>query len=255
MNHEDYPMPDDIIDHDAWAYSPAKLPKVPAIKLDQIHGVLPFDGVRNPGFRSATSHTIWLTYRTAANDWRPKVGVCESAAEAAVAHDVLLDPDVYDVAFQPLKVEFELDGESREYTHDLLITQINGHRRLVFVRNEESLTKPKTWREIAAISDATPPTAANDMIVMSADDYSRQRRENLFRMHEMVQESDQEADDRVLSIAENLKSLWQIKDIFPHSALPQQRAFRACYRLIARKKLIVNLDHVIHETSRVQVAA
>ena len=131
----------------------------------------------------------------------------------------------------------------------------SGHRRLVFVRNEESLSKPKTWREIAAIGKATPPEAANDMIVVSAGDYSRQRRDNLFRMHRLLQESDHEADTLVLSTARNLKTLWQMKDLFPHVPLAQDRVFRACLRLIARKELIANLDNMILETTRVEVAA
>ena len=245
----------DVIDHDTFACSPPKLVKAPTIKLDDIHGVLPFDGVRNPGFRSSTSHRVWLTYKTAANDWKPKVGICESAAEAAVSMEALIAPDTYDVRFQPLTVNFRFDGKAREYTHDLLITLRNGHRRLVFVRNEASLEKPRTWREIVAIGQATPPTAANDMIVVNAADYSRQRRENLFRMHEFMQQIDQEADDLALAAIVTMKSMWQMKDIFPYVDLPQRRVFRACYRLIARKKLIANLDHVIHETSRVEVAA
>ncbi|AXI47861.1 hypothetical protein C1J03_18715 [Sulfitobacter sp. SK012] len=248
-------MTNDNGGHDAWDYSPPKLPKASAIKLGDIYGVQPFDGVRNPGFRSSTSHTIWLTYKTAANDWQPKVAICESAAEAAVAIEVLLSPDIHDVSFQPLTVKFEIDGKSREYTHDLLMTFKSGRRSLVFVRNGESLSRPKTWREISAIREATPPTAANDLVVIDADDYSRQRRENLFRMHEMVQQTDQEADDLTLFAAENLSTLWQIKDIFPHVALPQRRVFRACLRLIARKKLTANMDNVILETSCVQVAA
>jgi len=248
-------MSNDIVEHDTWNYSPAKLVKASAIKLDPIHGVLPFDGVRNPGSRSASSHTIWFPYKTPANDWQPKIAICESAAEAAVAHEALISPDTYDIQFQPQTVRFQIDGKSRQYTHDLRITLKNGYRRLVFVRNGESLSRPKTWREIEAICQATPPTAANDMIVVNADDYSRQRRENLFRLHEMIQEIDPEADELVLSTARNLKTLWQMEDLFPHVTLPQSRVFRACLRLIARKKMIANMDNVILETSLVQVAA
>lgn len=248
-------MTNDVIDNDSWNYSTVKLPKAPPVKIGDLHGVLPFDGVRNPGSRSATSHTVWLTYKTPANSWKPMVGICESAAEAAVALEALMSPDTNDIRFQPLTVEFQLDGKRRRYTHDLLVVSKSGHRRLVFVRNEESLSKPKTWREIAAIGKATPPEAANDMIVVSAGDYSRQRRDNLFRMHRLLQENDHEADALVLSTARNLKTLWQMKDLFPHVPLAQDRVFRACLRLIARKELTANLDTVILETTRVEVAA
>lgn len=251
---EDYVHVHDI-GHDEFNYGLPKLPPATALKFDKIHGVLPFDGVRNPGFRSSTSHTVWFTYKTEANNWQPKVAICESGSEGAVAHEALIDGNTFDVRFQPLTVDYELDGEDRQYTHDLLIVRKDLSRRLVFVRNGASLTKPKTWREIVAIVQATPPTAANDMIVVNADQYTRQRRDNLFCMHELVQEKDDEADDIVHHVASNLKTLWQIHDLFPHVPLPQWRTFRACYRLIARKKLLVNMDHLIVETSRVQVAA
>ena len=248
-------MPEDIIDHDTWNYAPQKSPRASAIKLDRITGVLPFDGQRNPGFRSATSHRVWLTYRTPANDWQPKVGICESGAEAAVAYEAFLQEDLYDISFQPQSVSYEFEGRTRNYTHDLLVTLVNGHRRLIFVRNGRSLSKPRTWREIEKIAKATPADAADDMIVVNASDYSRQRRENFFRMQEMVQQIDSEADEVVFWAAQNLRTLWLMEDLFEHVALPQWRVFRACYRLIARKKLIANLDHVIHEKSRVEVAA
>ena len=136
-------MTNDVIDNDIWNYSTVKLPKAPPVKIGDLHGVLPFDGVRNPGSRSATSHTVWLTYKTPANSWKPKVGICESAAEAAVALEALMSPDTNDIRFQPHTVEFQLDGKRRRYTHDLLVVSKSGHRRLVFVRNEESLSKPK----------------------------------------------------------------------------------------------------------------
>lgn len=247
-------MSEAYIDHDEWNHSPPKSPKAPKIELNSIFGLLPFDGTRNPGFRSSTSHRVFLTYKTAANDWQPEIGICESAAEAAVAYELLISENTYDLGFQPLKIQFDFDGKLRHYTHDFLLTRIDGHRRLIFVRNGESLSKPRTWREIKAIAGATPSGSADDMIVVNADDYSRQRRENLFRMHYLMQERDEAADEIVFHSAKKLKSLWLMQDLFPHVPLEQPRVFRACYRLIARKKLLANLDHVISEVSRVIVA-
>jgi len=138
-------MSEDIIDHDAWPYAPPKSPKASAITLDRITGVLPFDGKRNPGFRSATSHRVWLTYKTPANDWQPKVAICESGAEAAVVYEAFLQEDLYDIRFQPFSVSYEFEGRTRNYTHDLLVTFVNGHRRLIFVRNGRSLSRVRTY--------------------------------------------------------------------------------------------------------------
>ncbi|MBJ6372718.1 hypothetical protein [Sedimentitalea arenosa] len=108
-------MSDEMIAHDTWNYSPPKLAKLPIIELGHVTGVLPFDGVRNPGSRSSTSHKVWFGYRTPANDWKHRLGICESAAEFAVALEALMLPNTYDVKFQPMTVQFELDGKKRHY--------------------------------------------------------------------------------------------------------------------------------------------
>lgn len=250
-------MPNDqIIDHDSWNYSPAKLPRQSKIELGRIHGVLPFDGVRNPGFRSSSSHRVWLTYRTAANDFMPKFGIAESAAEAAVAHEFLLSPELHDLQFQPISVDFrDEQNKRRTYTHDILATFVDGRRVLVFVRNSDSLQKPRTWRDIAAIQAATSPRVTDNMMIADAGRYSRQRRENLFRLHEAIQSPDSEIDDVVLWTARNNRSLWLMRDLFPLLDLPQKVVFKSCYRLIARGALRANLDHVIAEWSHVEVAS
>ena len=199
---------------------------------------------------------MFLTYRTPANDWNPKVGIAESAAEAAVALEAVMSPATYDVSFQPLAVRFrDEDGAMRSYTHDLLITFRNGHRRLVFVRNEASLKKPRTAREIQAIVAATPTRDADDMIVVDANDYTRQRRDNLMRMHHFVFHPDPEADEALLETARSLKSFYFMKDLFPHAPVSQPRAFAACHRLIAQGALHANLDHVLWENSRLHLSA
>lgn len=250
------PMSEIVLNHDEWNHSLPKLPKASKIELGPIHGVLPFRGVRNPGSRSSISHRVWFTYRTEANNWQLELGIGESAAEVACGHEVLIDPTSHDVVFQPLTVSFrDEDGRNRNYTHDLMWTNQNGHRRLIFVRNEASLEKPRTWREINAIVAATPHSAADDMIVVNASDYTRQRRENLFRMHQFVFERDEEADEIVLWAARRLKTLWLMRDLFEPTRIAHARVFRSCYRLIARRHMHANLNHVLWENSRVEVAA
>lgn len=244
-----------VVDHDSWNYSLPKLPRESKISLGDIRNVLPFDGVRNPSARSSISHKVHFPYRTPANDWKPKIGIAESAAEMAAGLEALMAPNIYDVAFQPLTVEYrDEDGRVRSYTHDLLITLLDGYRRLLFVRNEESLTKPRTQRQIESIVAATPPHVANDMIVVNANDYTRQRRENLIRMYHFVFHPDPEADEALLETAVSLKSFYYMKDLFPHAAVSQPRGFAACHRLIAKGALRADLDHVLWEYSRVEVA-
>lgn len=244
------------IDHDTWNYGPQKLPRASAISLTELEGILPFDGVRNPSSRSSTSHKVFFPYRTPANNWVPKIGIAECAAEAAASFEALISPKIYDLALQPLTVPFrDEDGVKRNYTHDLLVTFQNGYRRLIFVRNEESLKKPRTQRQIRAIAAATPKKVCDDMIVVNANDYTRQRRENLMRMHHFVFHPDEEADEALLETARSVRSFFYMKDLFPHAPVSTPRAFASCYRLIARGALRANLDHVLWENSRVEMAA
>lgn len=248
-------MSEFTIEHDRWNTSPVKLPKAPRIKLGDIYGVLPFDGVRNPSSRSSVSHKVFMTYKTEANDWKPKVGMMESAAEAAVGLQALISPTLYDLNFQPETVRYiDENGAKRRYTHDILLTFRNGFRRLVFVRNDRSLEKPKTNRQIEAVVKATSHRSADDMVVVNARDYSRQRRENLFRMHLTVFNPDPEADEITLEIARRLKTLYLMKDLFPRAPIEQHRVFSACYRLVARGAMFANLDHLLWEHSRIEVA-
>lgn len=250
-------MSDFIIEHDHWNHSPPKLPPQPKIVLPDIHGVLPFDGVRNPGHRSATSQHVWFTYRTEANNWKLKVGVTESAAEFGVGLEGLLDKTTFDIKFQPCAVPYFSEVEQKEvpYHHDFLVTRRNGHRRLVFVRNSASLSKQIVWRDINKIAVATKKRKlSDDMIVVNADTYTRQRRDNLFRMWKISDTPDPEADEEVLAAARKCRTLWYMKDLFPLVGVTQPRAFDACYRLIGKNLLGANMDNVIWEHSRVWVA-
>ncbi|OWX99274.1 hypothetical protein [Thioclava sp. IC9] len=251
-------MHEQVIPHDEWNTSPPKLPRASKIELPPIHGVLPFDGVRSPSSRSAASQKVFLTYRTEADNWTPRIGICESAAEAAVAIELLFSPNIFDLKFQPAQVSYfdEEDGKHHKHTHDLLVEFRTGERRLIFVRNAASLKKPRTTRQIQLIAQASrKKRLAHDMVVANATDYTRQRRDNLFRMFLFASVPDPEADEIVLAVASRLKTLWHMQDIFPHVGIDQSRAFAACYRLVARKQLWANLDHVLWERSRIEVAS
>lgn len=244
------------IEHDEWNHGLQKLPKDSKIKMGEIYGVLPYDGVRDPSSRSSWAQKVFFGYRTPANDFRPKLAKTESLAEAAVAIQALMGPDIYDVGFQPLTVHYQNEsGKNVPYTHDLLLTFKNGLRRMVFVRYERSLRKPSTQRAIQSIIAATPRTAADQMIVVSAADYTRQRRENLFRMFRLfpTPDPDPEADAIVLRTMKSHRSIYLMKDLFPLAGIDQRRVFQACYRLIGTRKLIANLDHVIWEHSRIEL--
>lgn len=242
-----------IVDHDEWAYGQPKLKSAGKIELGPIPGVLPFTGARNPLTASSISQKVTLKYRTPANNWQPKVGLAESLAELAVAHEALMNVDIYNVEFQPLRFPYTRpDGSTHWHTIDLRFTYRSGLRCLIFVRNASSLAKPSVAEEIKAIWRAAPAHEANKFAVIDADAYNRARRDNLCRMHQVVAfEPDQEADDFVVAAAASLKTLWRISDLFRVTDISTGRVFKACLRLIARGALNADMDAVICQHSRI----
>lgn len=247
----------DYFDHDEWAHGTPKVRNAGKIELGPVLGVLPFDGVRNPITTSSTSHKVTLKYKTAANNWQPKIGLAESHAEAAVAHEALIFPGVHDVEFQPVRFQYPApSGAMRWHTIDLRFTFQNGLKVFVFVRNSSSLAKPQTQDEIAAIRMAAPASEAHRFAVIDADAYSRARRDNLRQMHHAIMfEPDPEADEIVEDVAHHLKTLWRISDLFPLIDLQNARIFKGCLRLIARGILVADMGAVIGPTSRIWRAA
>lgn len=242
-----------IIDHDEWAYGQPKLKSAGKVELGPIPGVLPWTGARNPLTASSISQKVTMKFRTAKNNWQPKVGLAESLAELAVAHEALIDPEIYDVEFQPLTFPYVgPSGGAHWHTIDLRYTYRSGLRCLVFVRNASSLAKPSVAEEIRAIFRAAPVHEAHKFAVVDADAYSRPRRDNLRRMHQVVAfEPDPEADETVTKAAENLRTLWRISDLFRVVDLQPGRVFKACLRLIAQRDLQADMDAVICEHSRI----
>lgn len=245
-----------VLDHDSWNYSLPKLPRMSALEFEGIYNLIPFDGKRNPSGRSTTSHKMFFPYRTAANNWYPKIGMADSAAEAVVGLQAVMAKATYDVEFQPLTVQYD-DGNGGllPHTYDLRLTFNTGHRRLVFVRFDESLKLPVTARDIKAIIAGTPRNAADEVMIVNASDYTRQRRDNILRMHYFVFHPDDEADEVVLQVARRNRTFYYMKDLFPQAPIAQSRAFAACHRLVARGSLRAKLDNVLWENSHLELAA
>lgn len=241
------------IEHDEWAYPMPKLRSAGKITVGNIHGVLPFSGVRNPITASKTSQKVMMTYKTAANQWQPRVGAAESLAEAAVAEDALTSPGVFDVEFQPVQFGYEFPpGSRRSHTIDLRVTFNSGLKRFIFVRNRSSLSKPWVIDEINAIHAAIPPNEAHEFIIVDADEYSRARRDNLRRMHRLTSfQTDPEADKIVFNAVCSMKTLWRMSDLRCAIDLAPARIFQSCLRLIAQNKLCADLDAVICQHSRI----
>ncbi|MCV2893728.1 hypothetical protein [Lentibacter sp. XHP0401] len=230
--------------------------KQPALTVPPIHGVRPYSGFRNPLTRSEVARRVSTTFRTRATKGSPEVYHFESLAEYATALDVLLDPKVYGIEVQlaPVMYRCRYTEEWLPHHFDMRITFEDGLRRAVFVRNATSLAKPETKAEIEDIFAAIPCDFADEAIVVNGDLYTRAYRDNLFRVHEAFQISDNDAD-KAIERAAFSTSFWSLKDLIRNSGLPSPRGFDAALRMIGRGDLAADWYSVIWIHSRVQLKA
>ena len=252
-------MSDEYFNRDSWNHAKPKLPQVEKPKLGPLRDILPFAGYREPTGRSAVSQRMQFLYRTAADNWQPRIGACESGGELACAHMLLLRPDLYDLVFQANPIELPSKGSKPNFHFpDLLATYRNGHRRIFYVKNGQSLTRTETKAEIASLRAMLAPSYADTLVVVNTDMFSRQRKENLIRLHEahFSRTSEDEAiDAEVLDAIRSTPLFSRMTDLYGRIDLPEAAIFRSCYRLVARGSLKANLDHLLWEHARLELAA
>lgn len=247
-------MSDEFLDHDVG--KPRKKKRDSTLKFTPKDGLLIDKGARNASGMSASSYRVMMPVYLMVNKGVPKLVVAESAAEFGVVLEALMDPDLYNLECQPLTVHWRDEhGQKRRHTWDIRLTFRDGRRRLVYVKGARRLRDSATRDLLQEIVRHTPPQAANDYIVVNADQYHQIRVRNLNRMYLAYREPDPIADEKVLEAALRLPKLWRLKELCTAAPLPMGVAMNACFRLIAAKKLAVNLDHILCEYSTVRLAS
>lgn len=230
--------------------------KEPALQVAPIHGVLPYDGYRNPMTRSTVSSRVSATFALPATNGVPKVFHFESKSEFAVALDALLDPSVFglEVQLPPVRYWCRTSQKRRSHHFDMRLTFDDGLRRAVFVRNGDSLSKRKTQDEIEDIFNAIPEDFADEAIVVNGDHFTRAYRDNLRRIWEVSAVEDADADER-LEEAARTTNYWLLQDLIKKSDLTSPRGFGAALRLLGRRILCADWHAVIGVHSRIELNA
>ncbi|MFG6549531.1 hypothetical protein ACGYK3_10380 [Sulfitobacter sp. 1A05707] len=234
-----------------WDTSTGEQKKLPALKVDPIYGVLPYDGYRNPLTRSSSASRVSMTFATPATQGQRKVYHFDGQREMAVGIEALLSPDLYGLEVQLPPVNYRnRKGKPGKHSFDLRITFRDGFRRAVYVRHGDSLARQNTKDEIKAIFEATPASFADDKIVVNGDHYTRAYRDNLLRIYRATEAVDQEADAHVLDRARK-GGYWLMRELMAQCEVTSARAFNAVLRHVGQGVIRANLHAVICEYSRI----
>ncbi len=231
--------------------TPPKMPKLPALVVDPIHGVHPFDGARNPVTRSNTAHRVSMQISTAATGWQPKLYHFENQPESSTVLAALLSGQVYGLEVQLPPFKFKVPGRSElDHFYDLRITCADGFRRAVFVRNASSLATPDTQAEIDAIHQSIPADFADDAITVNGNDYTRAYRDNLRRIWHLSLKPNPAADQHVEAVARST-SFWLLRELIAQCDLPTKEAYQAAMRLVGQGVFTANWHAALCIHSRV----
>jgi len=198
-----------------------------------------------------------MTLATPATKGQRKVYHFESEAEATVALDAMLSPDLHGIEVQLQPIVFRTPrGGWASHHFDLRLTFRDGYRFAVFVRNGSSLARPDVQQEIKALFAAVPRDFADRAIVFNGDDYTRAYRENLRLIWDSfaMPDSDDDSARHVLDIARNI-NFRLAKQLMAACDLPRRAVWNAVLRLIGRKVIGANWQAVLTPYSRVWLNA
>ncbi|MEP1535556.1 MAG: hypothetical protein ABJZ56_03530 [Paracoccaceae bacterium] len=218
---------------------------------ENLDELLPYDGTRGVVGRSASAKTGAFVARTEDDGFIPRVVGHESSLERATAIRALIHPNVCGLKCQPRKVHFSKTIEGlKSNTLDYLVTLKTEQRIYLYVKNEDSLSKPKHALICEEIRMQLPE--GYGFAAVSEAEFPPYVRGNNDRMFLAKRFPDPEADQRLYSVLNDLINVDRFTveelvlrcDLGPKNA-DKGRAFDAVLRAIADHRLVANRRELI----------
>ncbi|WP_298260927.1 hypothetical protein [uncultured Litoreibacter sp.] len=218
---------------------------------ENLDELLPYDGTRGVVGRSASAKTGAFVARTEEDGYIPRVVGHESSLERATAIRSLLHPNVFGLKCQPRKVYFSKPiAKLKSNTLDYLVTLKTGQKYYLYVKNEESLSKPKHALICEEIRKQLP--AGYGFAAVSEAEFPPYVRGNNDRMFLAKRFPDPDADQRLLAVLSDLIDVdrFTVEELVFRCELGPKntdkgRAFDAVLRAIADHKLVANRRELI----------
>ncbi|MFC3059729.1 hypothetical protein [Paenirhodobacter populi] len=159
-----------------------------------------------------------------------------------------------DLIEQPFEVPF-VDAMGKPGTHhiDLLVVLDDGRKLAIAVKPAAKVT-PKFREVLAAVKRYLPSDLADDLILVTDQDFTRAQAQNALRYIEFSKRPDVEADDAVTRAITSTHGIVRMRDFAMLTGLAG-RGYRAAFRAAFRGQLEVLTDGLINQHTLVKARA
>jgi hypothetical protein len=170
--------------------------------------------------------------------------VFESRHELLTAYLLLGTPGLQDLHEQPPRIQYVgLNGLPTFHTFDFLAT-INDRRYAVACKFKNSAERLH-FREQLALIKGQFAGFADEVLLVTEQDYSREQAVQAELFHHINSRSDEESDAVVFALVNSLVGTVAIETVIKASGLEKSRAWRSIVRLAGRRRLWVEPGHRI----------
>ncbi|KPN64760.1 hypothetical protein SAMN04488527_11674 [Aliiroseovarius crassostreae] len=216
---------------------------------------LPFmsRATRNVAMRSRFSCRGWTTVARTHDGHRFRVQF-ESLLELLTIHMAATRPNFADLIEQPFEVSFiDASGKKGHHHIDLLVVLTDGRRLAVAVKPAAKVTN-ELREELGAIKRHLPRELADDLILVTDQNFTRAQALNALRYFEFSKHADPVADQALTAALEKRKGIVSMGDLATLAGLAG-RGYRAAFRAAFQGKIQVLSEGLIGEHSLVKARA
>lgn len=146
---------------------------------------------------------------------RNQVLMFESILEFLFANMLMSRPEIIRIEDQPAELKFEMDGETRGHTFDFRMTATDGYRIAYAVKPGDHLSRDETMRKMKALSAAHAPKFADQMMVVTERQITRDKGWNAFDINEARRLRVQAECDNILELLRGIGTrieIWKLHE-------------------------------------------
>ncbi len=206
---------------------------------------------REISMRSRYSCRGW-TWITRKSDGRRIRVQFESLLEFLVIHMVATRANFADLIEQPFEVAYvDATGRERRHTIDFLVILDDGTRLATTVKPATKVTQ-EFREELAAVKRHLPSDLADDLILVTDNDFTRAQAQNALRFIEFTKKPDPDADNALINAMKSLHGIVKMTDLTAMTGIAG-RGYRAAFRAAFCGQIRVLTEGIIGQHSLIKM--